>query len=67
VPRRIREILNDYKKAGFVIVPGAGKGDHRKLKHPELGATVTLDGKPGSDCKHYQEKQLREQLEKLKK
>jgi predicted RNA binding protein YcfA (HicA-like mRNA interferase family) len=67
VPRKIRDILNDYRKAGFVIVPGAGKGDHRKLKHAGLGGAVTLDGKLGSDCKHYQEKQLREQLEKLKK
>jgi len=43
-------VLKDYKKAGFFIVQGAGKGDHRKLKHNRFTGSIILDGKDGSDA-----------------
>ncbi len=67
MPRKIRQLLEDYKKAGYYIVPGAGKGDHRKLKHPSVKKSYILDGKSGSDCKHYQEKDLKAALKELEK
>ena len=67
MPRKIRQILKDYTRAGYFVVPGAGKGDHRKLKHPAVEGSYILDGKAGSDCKHYQEKDLKSALKQLKK
>ncbi len=32
LPGKIRDLPEDYRKAGFTIVKG-GKGDHRKLRH----------------------------------
>jgi len=64
--RNVRDIISDLKQAGFQLVKGQGKGDHRKYRHPALQGSLILDGKSGSDAKHYQEKQLREALRKLK-
>lgn len=59
MPRKIRQLLKDYRKAGFEIVKGAGKGDHRKLRHDKFPGAIILDGKEGADCKPYQEKDLK--------
>ena len=65
VPRKIRQLLKDYQKAGFFIVIGAGKGDHRKLRHQKIPGSIIVDGKSGSDCRHYQEKDLQTALRNL--
>lgn len=57
MPRKIRDLLKDYRKAGFQIVKG-GKGDHRKLRHEKIPGAYIVDGKEGDDCKPYQEKDL---------
>lgn len=66
MPRKIRQVLKAYKKAGFFVVHGAGKGDHRKLKHEKFSGSIILDGKEGSDARPYQEKQLKQALENIK-
>jgi len=66
MPRKIRQILKDYKKSGFYVVGGAGKGDHRKLKHENFPGAIILDGKEGADCKPYQERALKNALTKIK-
>ena len=58
MPRKIRELIADLERAGFMQVPGA-KGSHRKFRHPRLPGTVILSGKGGEDAHHYQEKQVR--------
>jgi predicted RNA binding protein YcfA (HicA-like mRNA interferase family) len=58
VPRKIRQLLTELERAGFVLVPG-GKGSHRKLRHPRFAGAVILSGKDGDDAHHYQEKQVR--------
>lgn len=58
MPRKIRELLADLERAGFVLVSG-GKGSHRKLRHPRLAGSVILSGQAGDDAQHYQEKQVR--------
>jgi predicted RNA binding protein YcfA (HicA-like mRNA interferase family) len=53
VPRKIRQLISDLEKSGFVN--RGGKGSHRNFEHPK-GLRVTISGSPGSDAHHYQEK-----------
>ena len=64
MPRKIRELKADLRRAGFVSEPG--KGSHTGWRHPLLPDKVTLSGSDGDDAKPYQEKQLRAILEKLR-
>ena len=62
MPRKIRELIKDLKKAGFIN--RGGKGSHKNFLH-QSGALITISGKPGDDAKPYQEKQLKEALNKV--
>jgi predicted RNA binding protein YcfA (HicA-like mRNA interferase family) len=57
MPRKIRQLVSDLTKAGFVRVTG-GKGSHRKFRHPRIPGSVILSGGDGDDARHYQEKQV---------
>jgi predicted RNA binding protein YcfA (HicA-like mRNA interferase family) len=63
VPRKIRELVNDLRDAGFTMVSGGGKGSHRKFTHANYPGAVTLSGKDGEDAKPYQEKQVKNAIE----
>ena len=65
MPRKIRDILADYRKAGFRVTKG-GKVDHRKSRHENHPGAVIVDGEEGADCKPYQEKDLQKAQAKLK-
>lgn len=67
MPRKIRDLLSALKAAGFVEIPGAGKGSHRKLVHPDYAGAVTLSGNPGDDAKRYQEKQIAQAIDEVQK
>lgn len=58
MPKKIRELVWELLKAGFVEIKGSGKGSHRKFKHKNFIGMVTLSGKEGDDAKKYQEKQV---------
>ncbi len=64
MPRKIRELESDLKRAGFICSPG--KGSHRKWKHP-LGPQFNMSGKSGDDAKRYQEKGVAEEIQKVKR
>jgi predicted RNA binding protein YcfA (HicA-like mRNA interferase family) len=64
MPRKIRELLSELKKHGFE--DRGGKGSHRNLVH-QKGIRITISGKPGSDAKIYQERAVREALERAKR
>jgi predicted RNA binding protein YcfA (HicA-like mRNA interferase family) len=66
MPRKIRELIRDLEHAGFLLIKGRGKGDHRKFKHPKVARFVILDGKDGQDAHHYQEKQIKQRIEESK-
>jgi predicted RNA binding protein YcfA (HicA-like mRNA interferase family) len=68
MPRKIRELIRDLRDAGFQPLPGdRGKGDHTLYQHSDREEiTVTLDGKPGDDAKHYQEKDVREAIKRVR-
>jgi predicted RNA binding protein YcfA (HicA-like mRNA interferase family) len=63
VPRKIRQLISDLERAGFVN--RGGKGSHRNFEHKK-GMRVTISGSPGNDAHHYQEKQVRKAIEERK-
>ncbi|MDI1248534.1 MAG: type II toxin-antitoxin system HicA family toxin [Lacunisphaera sp.] len=61
MPRKLRELIADLRRAGFVQEPA--RGSHRKFRHPK-GITAILSGHhEGVDVHHYQEKQIRQKIE----
>lgn len=59
--RKIRELIAELKKAGFV--DRGGKGSHRNFTHPHCMLPITISGKTGDDSKPYQERAVREAVE----
>ena len=62
MPKKIRELIRDLKKAGFV--DRGGKGSHRNFSHPK-GTKITLSGKPAQDAKKYQERDVRRAIREV--
>jgi predicted RNA binding protein YcfA (HicA-like mRNA interferase family) len=65
MPRKVRQLIADLERAGFVA--HGGKGSHRKFVHPEVAKVVVLSGKPGEDAHRYQEKAVKLAIEDSKK
>ena len=63
MPRKLRQLIADLEKAGFVN--RGGRGGHRNFTHPK-GVRVTLSGQAGDDAKHYQERDVRRALDTAK-
>jgi predicted RNA binding protein YcfA (HicA-like mRNA interferase family) len=57
VPRKIRQLIADLERAGFVRASG-GKGSHQKFQHAKFPGSLVLSGHESDDAKHYQEKQV---------
>jgi predicted RNA binding protein YcfA (HicA-like mRNA interferase family) len=53
--RKIRQLIQDLEKAGFIN--RGGKGSHRNFIHLK-GIAITVSGKLGDDAKYYQEKEV---------
>lgn len=64
MPRKIRQLIADLERAGFV--DRGGRGSHRNFEHVS-GQRVTVSGQPGADAHHYQEMQVRKAIEESKK
>ncbi|WP_089725175.1 type II toxin-antitoxin system HicA family toxin [Candidatus Thiosymbion oneisti] len=62
MPRKIRELLRDLERAGFIN--RGGKGSHRNLEHP-TGSRITISGNSGDDAKPYQEREVRKKIKEL--
>jgi predicted RNA binding protein YcfA (HicA-like mRNA interferase family) len=63
MPRKVRQLIADLEKAGFVN--RGGKGSHRNFIHPR-GPRVTISGGLGDDALPYQETQVRRRIEESK-
>ena len=63
MPRKVRQLIADLEKVGFVN--RGGKGSHRNFTHPK-GLRVTISGAPGDDAKHYQERDVKRALNAVK-
>jgi len=64
MPRKIRELIADLEKAGFIN--RGGKGSHRNFSHPHCTLPITISGKPGDDAKRYQERAVSESIEETR-
>jgi predicted RNA binding protein YcfA (HicA-like mRNA interferase family) len=64
MPRRVRDLIRDLEKAGFVN--RGGRGSHRNFKHID-GLRITICGKSGDEAKPYQEKAVAEALKEVDK
>ncbi len=65
MPRKVRELIRDLKRAGFVN--RGGKGSHRNFVHPNVARPVTIAGQDGDDALQYQEKAVRLAIEESKR
>jgi len=64
MPRKVRHLIHDLARAGFV--DRGGKGGHRNLKHPQ-GVKITISGGLGDDAKPYQERDVKKAIGRLRK
>ena len=63
MPRKVRQLIADLVKVGFVN--RGGRGSHRNFTHPK-GLRVTISGGAGDDAKHYQERDVRRAMDAVK-
>ncbi len=60
MPRKIRELKRDLRRAGYSLRPNRGKGSHTVWEHPLVPDDLTLSGHDGDDAKPYQEDDVRD-------
>jgi predicted RNA binding protein YcfA (HicA-like mRNA interferase family) len=65
MPPKIRELVADLEKAGFV--DRGGKGSHRNFVHPRVVRPVAISGKLGEDAKAYQGRAVARAIEEARK
>lgn len=65
MPKKIRELKQMLKKAGFVNFPG--KGSHNHWLHSLYSGKITLSGKDGADAKRYQEQEVKNAIEEVRR
>ena len=65
MPPKLREIIKELEKAGFLN--RGGKGDHRNYVHPKVAKPITISGKAGDDAKHYQIKAAKAVIEESRR
>jgi predicted RNA binding protein YcfA (HicA-like mRNA interferase family) len=65
MPPKIRELVSDLQRAGFVY--RGGKGSHRNFVHPNVERPITVSGQPGDDAKMYQIRAVRKAIEESQK
>ena len=62
MPRKVRELIRDLQRAGFV--DRGGKGSHHNFTHVR-GVRITISGSPGDDAKLYQERAVEKALQEV--
>ena len=66
MPQKVRQLKASLRKVGAYQV--SQEGSHTKWKHPLLpSAIVVLSGNDGDDARRYQEKDVKNMLEDIKK
>jgi predicted RNA binding protein YcfA (HicA-like mRNA interferase family) len=64
LPPKLRELIEELRRAGFVN--RGGKGSHRNFVHPNVLRPITISGNPGDDAKQYQIRAVRHAIEESK-
>jgi predicted RNA binding protein YcfA (HicA-like mRNA interferase family) len=62
MPKKMRELIRDLRKAGFA--DRGGTGIHRNFTHAK-GKKITLSGNPLHDAKRYQERDVQKALREV--
>ena len=65
MPRKVRELVAELERAGFVN--RGGKGSHRSYVHPQVTRPVTISGKLRDDARRYQVCAVHLAIEELKR
>lgn len=65
MPPKVRELIVELERAGFVN--RGGKGNHRNFVHPNVTKPVTISGNPGDDAKRYQVQAVKLAIEESEK
>ncbi|RLB16606.1 MAG: hypothetical protein DRG35_02760 [Deltaproteobacteria bacterium] len=65
MPPKIKQLIRDLERAGFVN--RGGKGSHRNFVHPKVTKPITISGKLGDDALPYQERDVKKAIEESKK
>ena len=65
MPPKIKQLIKDLERAGFVN--RGGKGSHCNFVHPKVTKPITISGKPGDDALPYQERDVEKAIEESKK
>ncbi len=65
MPKKIRELKQMLRRAGFI--ERLGKGSHTNWIHPLYSGRVTIAGKDGSDAKRYQELEVEQAVQEVKR
>ena len=65
MPPKVRELIAELERAGFEYE--SGKGSHRVYRHPATGGHVAVSGKSGAHAQHYQIKQVKAAIDKVKR
>ncbi len=65
MPPKVRELIAELEKAGFVN--RGGKGSHRNFVHPRVQKPITITGQLSDDAKEYQIKAVRVAIEVSKR
>ena len=55
MPRKIRDLISELERAGFIN--RGGKGSHRNYQ--KNGVIIVISGKSGDDAKPYQEREIK--------
>ena len=65
MPPKIRELIVELERAGFVN--RRGRGSHRNFIHPNVEKPITISGGLGDDAKQYQVRAVRLAIEESNK
>jgi predicted RNA binding protein YcfA (HicA-like mRNA interferase family) len=63
MPPKIKELIHELEKAGFVN--RGGKGSHRNYTHPN-GSRITISGQLSEDAKPYQVRETKKKIQEAK-
>ena len=66
MPKKIRELKAILRSAGWIQIPGAGKGSHTKWAHARVPRRVILSGNDGDDAKPRQQKDIENAVREAK-
>jgi hypothetical protein len=65
MPRKLRELKADLRRVGAIQV--AHEGSHTKWRHRRVpGLLIELAGSDNDHAKHYQERDLRDALHRIR-